>query len=133
LGSTAWRRCQRSPKRFAAVTDKWYCVHSVVHRWWLMAGDRNMTRGTSKPSASVLPLQSGSTSLFSPYCQAAPLSSPLTVRQHLSLLPLESGSTYLFSPYSQAVPLCSPLTVRQHLSVLPLQSGITSLDWKSIL
>jgi len=62
LGGTAWGRCQRSPKWFAAVTDKRFSVHCVVHKCWLVDGDRNMSRGTSVPSASLLPVTSDSKS-----------------------------------------------------------------------
>jgi len=60
FGGTAWGKCQRSPKWFVAVTDKRFSVHCVVHKCWLVDGDRNMSRGTSVPSASLLPLKSDS-------------------------------------------------------------------------
>jgi len=60
LDGTTWGRCQRSPKRFAAVTDRWFSVYCVVYKCWLMDGGRKMSRGTSEPSASVLPLKSES-------------------------------------------------------------------------
>ena len=36
---THWRWCQYKPKRVGAETRVWLCVHSVVHKCWLINSD----------------------------------------------------------------------------------------------